>query len=166
MDGPEIVVHRDQIYDPSLEKWVNKELPTVTIKKAVQIARNTTVAQFGIVLEDSSLSDNTGISTEDGYGEVGRLTYLRIENRSTAVINLFITSAEKTNPVVDVNEAIEFITLEDNGTYEYFGNANDKFRTIEEGFGIYAAHAFTVGNAADTDVVNVSYEYTKRSVRR
>lgn len=104
-NAPKVVIVRKEVYDPSLEKYVTDDLPTVTVTR--QRIRSSMTANSAMASHYvGSGTAATGAGTV-GYGSVGRLVYLNIfttqpqtfymkDRKGTIGYHNFIAAGEKT----------------------------------------------------------------------
>ena len=104
-NAPKIIIVRKEIYNPSLERYVSEELPTVTVNRQRIRPSCTANAAFASHFIGSGTAA-TGAGTV-GYGSVGRLVYLNIfttqpqtfymkDRKGTLGFHNFIAAGEKT----------------------------------------------------------------------
>lgn len=145
--APKIVIVRKEIYDPSLERYVNEELPTVTVTKARKV--NTMSANAALASHYvGSGTAATGAGTV-GMGTVGRLHYL----------NIYTTSAPLSFYMKDRNGTIGFHNFIAAGEKTLFGDALKTFRVIEGSFSINTLASVAAGT------YTIDFAVTKRSVK-
>ncbi len=143
-NAPKVVVVRREVYDPSLEKYVNDELPTVTVTRArirSSMTANGAMASHYV----GSGTAATGAGTV-GYGSVARLVYL----------NIFTTAAQ-TFYMKDRKGTIGFHNFIAAGEKTIQGDSKKPIRVVEGTFVIAGLGSLTSGT------YTVDFELVKRS---
>ena len=143
-ESPKVIVIRKEIYDPSLERYVNEEVPTQTIQKA----RKVTVASAHSVLASHYIGSGTcatGAGTV-GYGSVGRIVNMTIV---TTVPNAFYMKDRK--------GTIGFLYMPAAGEKMIIADAYHPWKTVEGSFAVCTLATLAAGT------YSVDFEIVKRS---
>lgn len=143
-NAPKVVIVRREVYDPSLEKYVTDDLPTVTVTR--QRIRSSMTANGAMASHYvGSGTAATGAGTV-GYGSVGRLVYL----------NIFTTQAQ-TFYMKDRKGTIGFHNFIAAGEKTVQGDAKKPIRVVEGTFVIAGLGSLSSGT------YTVDFEMVKRS---
>lgn len=145
-EPPKIIIVRKEIYDPSLERFVTEDLPTMTVHKAVKLnVRNAHVAMASHYVGSGTAA--TGAGTV-GVGSVGRLTYLNIYTGAPAVFYM-----------KDRKGTIGFHGFAAAGEKTIVADAYHPARIVEGSFSILPLGTLAAGT------YTVDFEIVKRSQR-
>lgn len=141
-----VVTIRKQIYDPSLERYVNEEIPTHTIKRA----RRLRTASANTVLASHYISSGSPAITAGtyGYGSVARV--IRFMYGASKEIEMYVK---------DRSGTIDFLYLPSAGRELYIGGPYEPVYTAEGTLKV----CFMGTQSAGTYIC--SFELIKRSQR-
>lgn len=139
-----VIIVRKEIYDPSLERYVNEELPTQTIQRAVKkntASVNATMASHYV----GSGTAATGAGTV-GYGTVGRIVNMTV-----------VTTSPMTLYMKDRKGTIGFLYMPTAGEKMILADAYHPWKTVEGTFAVCTLASLAAGTYA------VDFEIVKRS---
>lgn len=143
-NAPKIVIVRKEIYNPSLERYVSEEIPTVTVTKArIRSSQTANGAMASHYVGSGTAATGAGTI---GYGSVARLVYL----------NIFTTAAQ-TFYMKDRKGTIGFHNFITAGEKTVQGDAMKPIRTVEGTFVIAGLGSLSGGT------YTVDFELVKRS---
>jgi hypothetical protein len=143
-ESPKVIVIRKEIYDPSLERYVNEEVPTQTVQKAVK----KTTASVNAIMASHFIGSGTcatGAGTV-GVGSVGRIVNMTV-----------ITTTPTAFYMKDRKGTIGFLYMPTAGEKMIIADAYRPWKTVEGSFAVCALASLAAGT------YTVDFEIVKRS---